>query len=454
MNNILDIITARLNEKWIIGYDSLHFYQLIQNYIKQFTELKQSINNPRIILVDNNNENLEFLAAFLATIISDCHVFLCDRRWQEKEWQEVLSLSKPHLILGLNIDYNLEKYQNNWQLPKKNLIMIPTGGTSGNIRFAIHTWETLEASVQGFTDFFNLEKVNSLCLLPLHHVSGLMQFIRSFLSQGKLIIYPYTDLKKGIFPSLNLADYFISLVPTQLQFLLTTKPEFLQQFKTILLGGASPWNSLLMKAREYKINLSPTYGMTETASQIVTLKPEYFLKNNQSTGAILPHTHVCLIQERLIKIQAKSLYFGYYPNYEYQEYLITDDLGYFDQENYLYILGRNSQTIITGGENVFPKEVESIILETNLVEDIAIIGVADETWGEVVTAIYVPQDEKINLNLIKDTIRQKLSPVKQPKYWIQVQKLPRNQQGKLNYRMLQKIATSHLNRKNPLQSKQ
>ena len=177
MNNILDIITARLNEKWIIGYDSLHFYQLIQNYIKQFTELKQSINNPRIILVNNNNENLEFLAAFLATIISDCHVFLCDRRWQEKEWQEVLSLSKPHLILGLNIDYNLEKYQNNWQLPKKNLIMIPTGGTSGNIRFAIHTWETLEASVQGFTDFFNLEKVNSLCLLPLHHVSGLMQFI-------------------------------------------------------------------------------------------------------------------------------------------------------------------------------------------------------------------------------------------------------------------------------------
>ena len=297
MNNILDIITARLNEKWIIGYDSLHFYQLIQNYIKQFTELKQSINNPRIILVNNNNENLEFLAAFLATIISDCHVFLCDRRWQEKEWQEVLSLSKPHLILGLNIDYNLEKYQNNWQLPKKNLIMIPTGGTSGNIRFAIHTWETLEASVQGFTDFFNLEKVNSLCLLPLHHVSGLMQFIRSFLSQGKLIIYPYTDLKKGIFPSLNLADYFISLVPTQLQFLLTTKPEYIQQFKTILLGGASPWNSLLTKARDYKLNISPTYGMTETASQIVTLKPEYFLKNNQSTGEILPHTHVCLIEE-------------------------------------------------------------------------------------------------------------------------------------------------------------
>ncbi|MDJ0579240.1 2-succinylbenzoate--CoA ligase [Crocosphaera sp.] len=449
MNKILDIITARLNEEWIIGYDSQQFYKLTQNYLKQFTDLKQSIDNPRIILVNNNN-NFEFLAAFLASIMSDYHVFLCDKKWQEKEWKEVLNLVKPNLILGLNIDYNLDKYTNNWQLPNKNLIMIPTGGTSGNIRFAIHTWETLSASVQGFIDFFELEKVNSFCVLPLHHVSGLMQFMRSFLTRGKIIIYPYSNLKKEIFPSLNFADYFISLVPTQLHFLLTFNPEFLKQFKTILLGGASPWNSLLTKAREYKLNLSPTYGMTETASQVVTLKPENFLQNNKSTGQILPHAQINLTKERLIKIKAKSLYFGYYPNYQLKEHLITDDLGYFDEENYLYILGRNSQKIITGGENVFPKEIENVILETNLVQDIAIIGVEDEQWGEVVTAIYVPQDEKINVNLIKKIIKQQLSPVKQPKYWVQVQKLPRNQQGKLNYQILQKIAKTYLNQKNPL----
>ncbi|MDJ0731158.1 MAG: 2-succinylbenzoate--CoA ligase [Crocosphaera sp.] len=450
MDNIVAIIEARLNEEWIIGCDAKQFYQLTQNYIKRLTQLKQIINNPRIILVEKDNNYLDFLAALLASIITECHIFLCDKRWQQQEWKDVLNLIQPHLILGFDVDYNLKNDQNNLQLPNKNLIMIPTGGTSGNIRFAIHTWKTLSASVQGFTDFFNLKKVNSFCVLPLHHVSGLMQFIRSFLTKGEIIIYPYSHLKKRIIPSLNIEDFFISLVPTQLQFLLTLIPDFLKQFKTILLGGAPPWNALLQSSQNYHLKLSPTYGMTETASQIVTLKPEDFLQKNKSTGKVLPHAQVSLTVEKVIKIQAQSLFFGYYPNYEPKQYLITDDLGYFDDENYLYILGRNSQKIITGGENVFPREIENVVLETSLVKDIAIIGVADEQWGEVVTAIYVPEDEKIDVNFIKETIKQKLSPVKQPKYWIKVQKLPRNQQGKLNYQTLRKIATIYLNPKNSL----
>ncbi|MGK7955344.1 MAG: 2-succinylbenzoate--CoA ligase [Crocosphaera sp.] len=448
MNKIVSIIEARLNQECLIGCKPTYFYQLTQNYIKKFTDLKQIINHPRIILVNNNY--LEFLSAFLATIITDCHVFLCDKKWQKQEWKEVLDLVKPHLILGINLNYDLEKYKNDLQLPNKNLIMIPTGGTSGKIRFAIHDWETLAASVQGFIDFFHLKIVNSFCILPLHHVSGLMQFIRSFLTQGKILIYPYSNLKKEITPPLNFENYFISLVPTQLQFLLTSNPKFLKQFQTILLGGAPPWSRLLQTARSYNLNIAPTYGMTETASQIVTLKPEDFWQGNNSTGQVLPHANVSLTEEKNIIIEAESLYFGYYPNYELQNNLITDDLGYFDRENYLYILGRNSQKIITGGENVFPREIENLILETNLVHEIAIIGVADEQWGEVVTAIYVPQDEKLDLNLIKDTIKRQLSPIKQPKHWIKVPQLPRNQQGKVNYSTLRKIATIYLNQKNSL----
>ncbi len=448
MNNILSIIESRLNQEWLLGYNSTDFYQLTQKYVKQLVELKTIINYPRVILVNNNC--LEFLSAFLATIITDCHVFLCDKRWQQQEWDKVLDLIEPHLILGIDINYNIKKSQNHLPLANKNLIMIPTGGTSGNIRFAIHTWHTLSASIKGFTDFFNLKQVNSFCILPLHHVSGLMQFIRSFLTQGKILIYPYSNLKKEITPPLNFENYFISLVPTQLQFLLTSNPKFLKQFQTILLGGAPPWSRLLQTARSYNLNIAPTYGRTETASQIVTLKPEDFWQGNNSTGQVLPHANVSLTEEKNIIIEAESLYFGYYPNYELQNNLITDDLGYFDRENYLYILGRNSQKIITGGENVFPREIENIILETNLVHEIAIIGVADEQWGEVVTAVYVPQDEKLDLNPIKDTIKQQLSPIKQPKHWIKVPQLPRNQQGKVNYSTLRKIATIYLNQKNSL----
>ncbi|MGB5770672.1 MAG: 2-succinylbenzoate--CoA ligase, partial [Crocosphaera sp.] len=427
MSNILTIIKARLKDKWIIGCDSEDFYKLTINYLNQFIDIKQNTRNPKIILVKDNN-NLEFLSAFLASIITNSHVFLCDQRWQEKEWQQVLNLVQPNLIIGIDyfnkIDANETRpltagFQNKLSLPDQNLIMIPTGGTSGKIRFAIHTWDTLSASVEGFANFFQVEKVNSFCVLPLYHVSGLMQFTRSFLTKGKIIIYPYSDLKKGIMPSIKIQDFFISLVPTQLQLLLTLTPHFLSQFKTILLGGAPPWNSLLETARKHHLNLSPTYGMTETASQVVTLKPQDFLQGNNSTGQVLPHAKITINKEQnLLQIKAKSLFFGYYPNYQQQQQIITDDLGYVDNEEYLYILGRNSQKIITGGENVFPKEIEDIILETNLVQDVCVIGVADSQWGEVVTAIYVPEDVHIDVNIIRAMIKQQLSPVKQPKYWI------------------------------------
>jgi len=73
--------------------------------------------------------------------------------------------------------------------------MIPTGGSSGQIRFAIHTWETLMASVRGFQQYFQLNQVNSLCVLPLYHVSGLMQFLRSFTTGGSFL--PFKQLSDG-----------------------------------------------------------------------------------------------------------------------------------------------------------------------------------------------------------------------------------------------------------------
>ncbi len=102
MSDILTIIKSRLKDKWIIGCDSEDFYKLTINYLNQFIDIKQNTRNPKIILVKDNN-NLEFLSAFLASIITNSHVFLCDQRWQEKEWQQVLNLVQPNLIIG--IDY-------------------------------------------------------------------------------------------------------------------------------------------------------------------------------------------------------------------------------------------------------------------------------------------------------------------------------------------------------------
>ena len=143
----------------------------------------------------------------------------------------------------------------------------------------------------------------------------------------------------------------------------------------------------------------------------------------------------------MIKISSTSLCLGYYPQlFNSSQSLITDDLGYLDENSYLYLVGRNSHKIITGGKNVFPTEVEAAIWSTKLVKDICVIGLPDRRWGQIVTAIYVPLKSQHNLDLIEQKIQFQLAKYKQPKNWIKVNSLPRNERGKINYQLVKAIA--------------
>ena len=194
-----------------------------------------------------------------------------------------------------------------------------------------------------------------------------------------------------------------------------------------------------------------TYGMTETASQIVTLKPEDFLNGHNSCGQVLPHAQVSVHsstgqlldanQTGNITVQSKSLALGYYPKlFTNQDKFSVDDLGFFDDQGYLNIVGRSSNKIITGGENVYPSEVEAAIRATLLVNDVCVLGVPDLHWGQVVTAVYIPSHATITAASIQAALQDKLSKFKQPKHWFPVESLPRNSQGKVNHQQLQQIA--------------
>ena len=434
---------------------SKNLFQLTKARLKQISSSTNSTSGKhKIIIVES--EPIKFLAGFLAGVITEADLFLGDPNWQQQEWQQVLKLVQPDLLFGeeetkklitkQNIDTRAIKQKADFP---QALIMIPTGGSSGKIKFAMHTWSTLSASVVGFQNYFNCQEINSFCTLPLYHVSGLMQFMRSFITQGNLIICSYNIVKTQQI-LFNKQDYFISLVPTQLQLLIELIPEWLVAFKTILLGGAPASRSLLERAIKYRLPLAPTYGMTETASQIVTLKPQDFLAGNDSSGRVLPHAKIVIKSENnrdknnnigLINISCNSLCLGYYPQvFSKSHSFITDDLGYVDDEGYLYLIGRNSQKIITGGENVFPTEVEAVILATNLVRDVCVVGISDRHWGQAVTAVYVPLESDFNLNLVKEKIKLQLAKYKQPKNWIEVDSLPRNNRGKINYQQIKAIA--------------
>ncbi|MEG4625046.1 2-succinylbenzoate--CoA ligase [Microcoleus sp. w1-18aA5] len=464
--NILDI-AASLSDNWLIGCDSRELARIVDRLFQEITQNPALKTPPKICLAEP--EPVKFLASFIAARAAKYPIFLCNPNWVKQEWQQVFDLVQPDLILG---QYPLPKNPHipvregelrlcsrEFHSPTKSgsdTIMIPTGGSSGKIRFAIHTWETLTASVQGFQQYFQVDKINSFCVLPLYHVSGLMQFMRSFTTGGKLAIQPFKELEKGKICDIEPEEFFISLVPTQLQRLLQNPDtaNWLGRFRAVLLGGAPAWPELLETARNYQIKLAPSYGMTETASQIATLKPQDFLAGNNSSGQSLPHAKItirsangeilCDNQIGNIAINANSLALGYYPeNFGDREYFQLDDLGFFDKNNYLNIVGRSSDKIITGGENVFPPEVEAVVRSTNLVADIAVIGLPDKDWGQVVTAIYVPANSEVTVKNLQAAIEDKLSKFKRPKYWVIVEQLPRNSQGKVNREQLQKIALEY-----------
>ncbi|MEH2445215.1 MAG: 2-succinylbenzoate--CoA ligase [Nostoc sp.] len=459
MERPLDCLNNLDQNDWLIGYNSYQFNQIAQELYLELTQISTWRTPPKIIL--SEREPLQFLASFIAACAANCPVFLCNPDWGTQEWQQVFDLVQPDIIWGIgNREWGMGN-GNNTQYPMPNRIMIPTGGSSGQMKFAIHTWETLIASVQGFTEYFQLKQVNSFCVLPLYHVSGLMQFMRSFTTGGKLLILPFKAVNAGQISNIKQSDFFISLVPTQLQRLLENPEltEWLCQFNTVLLGGAPAWNELLEKARFHRIRLAPTYGMTETASQIATLKPDDFLNGKMSNGQILPHAQITIRNQQgkilnsnqigNINIRTQSLSLGYYPKIrENEEIFQVDDLGFLDDQGYLNIIGRNSDKIITGGENIYPAEIESAIQATQMVADICVIGIPDKHWGQALTAIYIPKKSDTSALKIQTLLKDKLSKFKIPKYWIPQQNLPRNSQGKINRQQLQQIAKEFL--QNPI----
>jgi len=417
----LSLIQQALDRDWLIGLDQTQFHT---QFHQSYTDLAPLPDPTPILILEL--DPTRFLARFLATLATSHTAILGNPHWTTSELNQALTLTQP-------------------PHPSHPLILIPTGGTSGHLRFATHTWDTLSAAVWGFQQFFGRSPIHSCCVLPLYHVSGLMQGMRSLLTAGTLAFHPFKSLERGILPALAPKDFFLSLVPTQLHRLLnhSSTTAWLQQFSTILLGGAPPWPTLLDQARHQGLLLAPTYGMTETAAQIATQKPADFLAG-KAGYQLLPHAQVSL-REGIIHIQTKSLALGYFPDFFAPDQpFCTDDLGYLDEAGQLHVVGRASDKIITGGENVFPAEVEAAIRATGLVDDVAVVGVGDRHWGEAVTAIYIPRHADITPTQLKLALTPTLSRFKHPKHWIPTPSLPRTPQGKLNRSALQALAQPHI----------
>ena len=417
-------------------------------------------------------EPQQFLCALWAALRAGWTIALANPDWGQQEWRSVSATICPTLVWGKAVPDHLCSHRDLAASAGVDgavaQILIPTGGTSGKIKFVHHTWQTLLAAVEGFCQHFApSHAVDSYCVLPLYHVSGLMQVLRSLISGGQLAIAPFKYIE-SIEPNSPLpfsarsSLTAISLVPTQLHRLLeSNKSSWLKQFDIVFLGGAPAWPDLIEAAHTAQIPLSLSYGMTETAAMVTALAPEDFWSGDRTSGKPLPHAALTILnsepnsepnseqplppgQTGRISIQSASIPRALSPS----QTLLTDDLGYFDMSGHLHITGRASQTIISGGENISPTEVEAAIRSTGQVKDVCVFALPDAQWGEAVSAAYVPAHEAVTAHALQQALRSPsaardqqgtppiLSRYKHPKHWLALEAMPRNAQGKLNRQAL------------------
>ena len=379
-------------------------------------------------MVMAHTNHAQYLAGILAALASNRPVVLANPHWGESECAQAAAQIQPGVWVG--------KKSAHW--PKINVpefaakiwsgcVFIPTGGTGGRVRWAIHTWTTLAAAAHALAGFLDAEGCTHVSTLPPWHVSGLMPAVRALETKGTLWLEDWKSLEGGRPPGTPPENAIISLVPTQLARLLKRKAvvAWLRNSRAILLGGAAAQSALLERARALRLPIALVYGMTETAAVVAAQKPADFLAGDAPVLTPLPHAKIWVGDEAShalpngksgrIWIEAASLFQGYFPVRRKLGSFGTEDIGKMDKRGRLSVVGRKDRVINTGGEKVDPAEVERQIQAIGGVDEVRVVGLPDKEWGERVVAIY--SGKKRNETEWREALKGKIAPHALPKVW-------------------------------------
>ena len=322
--------------------------------------------------------------------------------------------------------------------PKKNDIhsILFTSGTSRIPKPVELSINNIEANC--YMSQKNLKVSNAdiwLLCMPPFHAGGLSIIFRSMILGTSFYVENNFNSERVVELIQNGEISIVSLVPTMLLKVLDSialsKQIIHDKFKFILCGGAVVSEHLISRAEQLGIKVLPTYGMTETCSQIATTSPEDHYRPKGSVGKSLSNIDIKFDKNNQILLKGPTVarYFG---TKKRKKWLETGDLGYIDKSGYLYLIGRLDEQIISGGENINPTEIESEIIKIPYVDEAAIFGIKNNYWGEKVVLAISSKKKNITLEHINNKLK-KLDKYKYPKKLIVFSNpLPKNNIGKID----------------------
>ena len=294
-----------------------------------------------------------------------------------------------------------------------------------------------------------------LAVLPLFHVGGLSILLRGAIYGIPVVLHERFDPAAANAAIDDQGVTIISVVAATLQRMLDARGDapYPPHFRCALLGGGPAPRPLLERCAALGVPVVQTYGLTESASQAVTLAPEDALRKLGSAGQpLLPVGLRIDVDGREaapgevgeILLSGPTITSGYIGQPEATAaairdgWLHTGDLGHRDAEGYLYVADRRSDLIISGGENIYPAEVEAALLAHPAVAEAGVVGIPDERWGQVPVAAVVLRAPAAEADILAD-LRGRLAAYKLPRRITVLGQLPRTASGKLQRRLLREL---------------
>lgn len=341
------------------------------------------------------------------------------------------------------------------------LAIIYTGGTTGKPKGVVLTHQSIFCNSTNTILSWKLNRNDTtLTVLPLFHTGGLFSLTMPLLQiGGKVVFTSKFDPEKTVELLNEELCTIVLLVPTMHHMVIETSAfqhSIFPSMHTFLSGGA-PCSHIIYQAYEQKkLTFKEGYGLTEAGPNNFYIDPRDVPNKIGSVGKPMLLNEAMLIKEdgteagleEVGELLVKGCHvFDYYWNNLEQTkatkvngWLHTGDLVKKDKDGYFYIVGRKKDMIITGGENVYPLEVEHVIAEHKQVSEVAVVGVSHDKWGEIVVAyIALKRENSTTEDELKMFCQQKLGGYKVPKKFIFVKELPKTHVGKIDKKELIKL---------------
>ena len=321
-----------------------------------------------------------------------------------------------------------------------------TSGTTGKPKGVLQTFGNHFYSAVSSALNLGLSPADKwLCVAPIFHISGFSIIMRGLIYGMTVRLVEKFRAEEIERILANEAVTIMSVVPFMLKKLIQqqnkTNTHYNSAFRCMLLGGGTIDRETLEACLQRSIPVVQCYGMTETCSQIVALRSADALLKLGSVGQPLFSTQLKLSKDGEILLKTPALTPGYLnlpdklPSKTIDGWYRTGDIGHLDKEGYLYIDGRADEMLISGGENIFPQEVEQVYQRYPQVNEVVVVGQNDSVWGQVPVA-FVVSDRRLSTTKLMNYGYEHLARYKVPQHYIFVSELPKNASGKIRRFML------------------